>query len=341
MTFDELIAPMPKSVFLEDYLDRKHLVLRGAPDRFAHVLPWADIERLVEMRGIWNERNLKLFLDGAPVRWEDYCTQQRRNAEQRPVPEPERVRYWIGRGASIILNGVDSLTPGLGSVNAALERAGLGGCWANVYISWPGHPALPLHRDSSDVFVVQVDGCKTWNIWEARDKWPSPHPAFKLPPVDQLIAQRGRLLEQITLRQGDLLYIPHGQFHEALAETTHSVHVTYGVWRPTPFDLLRQLMERAELETPLRKPLPLRDGSAESGVAIQAAIEDAAVHLSQLFKSAGLWAEFERLIEKKLGTRPSGAKLQAIGMRRANRLDNMERDVSDRRLASENQPPST
>jgi ribosomal protein L16 Arg81 hydroxylase len=323
MTFDELIAPMPKTVFLEEYLDRKHIVLRGAPDRFSNVLPWNDIERLVDMRGIWSERNLRMFLDGQPIRWEDYCTQQRRSSEQRPIPEPERVRYWVARGASIVLNGVDTFTPGLGSVNAALEQAGLGGCWANVYISWPGHPALPLHRDSSDVFVVQVDGSKTWNIWEARDTWPSPHPAFKMPPLEQLIAQRGKLLEQVTLRQGDLLYLPHGQFHEALAETTHSVHVTYGVWRPTPFDLLRQLMERAELETPLRKPFPVRDGSAESMAALKAAVEDAAVHVSQLFKSAGLWAEFEHLIEKKLGTRASGANLQSIGMAGSKHSDAM------------------
>lgn len=330
MTFDELIAPMPKSVFLADYLDRKHVVLRGAPDRFANVLPWADIERLVEMRGIWTERNFRMFLDGQPIRWEDYCTQQRRGSEPRPVPEPERIRYWVARGASVVLNGVDTFTPGLGSVNAALEHAGLGGCWANIYISWPGHPALPLHRDSSDVFVVQVDGCKTWNIWEARDPWPSPHPAFKMPALEQLIAQRGRLLEQVTLRQGDLLYLPHGQFHEALAETTHSVHVTYGVWRPTPFDLLRQLMERAELEAPLRKPFPLRDGSAESKAAIQAAIEDASVHFSQMFKSAGLWAEFERLIAKKLGTRAPGDKLQAIGMASPNHSIRIKRDDPSR-----------
>jgi hypothetical protein len=106
MTFDELIAPMPKSVFLADYLDRKHVVLRGAPDRFANVLPWADIERLVEMRGIWTERNFRMFLDGQPIRWEDYCTQQRRGSEPRPVPEPEHrtLRLRLGRDMKGLLN---------------------------------------------------------------------------------------------------------------------------------------------------------------------------------------------------------------------------------------------
>jgi ribosomal protein L16 Arg81 hydroxylase len=83
-------------------------------------------------------------------------------------PIAAKVQEWVARGASVVMNDVDSLTPGLAGVSAALEGAGLGKAQANVYISWQSHKAFHAHYDTHDVWAVQVEGEKTWNIWEGR-----------------------------------------------------------------------------------------------------------------------------------------------------------------------------
>ena len=77
------------------------------------------------------------------------------------------------------MNDVDSLSPGLAGVSEALEGAGLGKAQANVYVSFQSHKAFPAHYDTHDVWAVQVEGEKTWNIWEGRADYPLPHPVFR------------------------------------------------------------------------------------------------------------------------------------------------------------------
>ena len=54
----------------------------------------------------------------------------------------------------------------------------------------------------------------------------------------------------VDLKPGDLLYIPHGVYHEALAGPEHSLHLSFGVSHVTGADLLQPLMQAL-----LREPI--------------------------------------------------------------------------------------
>ena len=47
---------------------------------------------------------------------------------------------------------------------------------------------------------------------------------------------KGRVAEEILMRPGDLLYLPRGQFHDALASTDASIHVTLSCAEPNGLD---------------------------------------------------------------------------------------------------------
>src|SRR6185503_19236696 len=132
--------------------------------------------------------------------------------------------------------------PGLASVSNALEAAGLGKVQANVYISWQSHKAFRTHYDTHDVWAVQVEGEKDWNIWEGRADWPIPHPVFKGQPQAHHDQARGKLRGVVKMKPGDLLYLPRGWYHDALAEAPASVHVAYGVHAPLGMDLMNILL---------------------------------------------------------------------------------------------------
>ena len=86
----------------------------------------------------------------------------------------------------------------------------------NVYHSGPSATALNKHYDTYDVFVLQLEGEKTWTIQEDGN-------AEDLGSINSW--------ETITMRPGDLLYVPKGVFHAAqTAEGCDvSTHVTIGL----------------------------------------------------------------------------------------------------------------
>jgi hypothetical protein len=150
---------------------------------------------------------------------------------------------------------------GLAGISTALEGAGLGKAQANVYISWQSHKAFHTHYDTHDVWAVQVEGEKIWNIWEGRADYPIAHPAFRGQPQAHHDQARGKLRGTVHMKPGDLLYLPRGWYHDALAEAPSSVHIAYGVHAPLGMDLMSILAERVLYDPEFRKPLPRQDGS--------------------------------------------------------------------------------
>ncbi|MBK1657733.1 cupin domain-containing protein [Paracraurococcus ruber] len=297
MTFAELLAPMPPEQFFAEFHDRKPLHIRGGAAKFAHVLSWRQINRLLDMTHVWSSQSLKLVLDGKPVAPEEYCTRATsRDNDQVMQPVAARIRDWVAKGASVVLNDVDSLTPGLAAVSHALEAAGLGKAQGNVYISWQSHKAFPAHYDTHDVWAVQVEGEKTWNVWDGRADWPIPHPAFRTESQAQHEQQKGRLREKVLLKAGDILYLPRGWYHDALAEAPASVHVAFGLHAPLGLDLLNILHERALYDVEFRKPLPRQDGSAAAKFALTSRAQQLAQRLAELARDPKVMAALEQFV---------------------------------------------
>jgi ribosomal protein L16 Arg81 hydroxylase len=264
-----LLAPVTPERFFAEHYDKAPLHVRGEPGKFAAVLSWRGINRLLDMTHIWSGTSLKLVMDSQTVPPETYCTRaQGRDGAPLLQPDSRRVQDWVSRGASIVLNDVDSLTPGLASVANALEAAGLGKAQANAYISWQSHKAFRTHYDTHDVWAVQVEGEKTWNIWEGRAEWPIAHPVFRSQKQEHHDQARGVLRGTVLMKPGDLLYLPRGWYHDALAEAPASVHIAYGVHAPLGMDLLNILLERALHDAEFRKPLPRQDGTAAAKFAL-------------------------------------------------------------------------
>jgi ribosomal protein L16 Arg81 hydroxylase len=183
-------------------------------------------------------------------------------------PDARRVQEWIARGASVVMNDVDSLTPGLASVSHALESAGLGKSQANVYISWQSHKAFRTHYDTHDVWAGAGGGREDLEHLGRPGGVADPAPGLQGPEAGHHDAARGKLRGTVLMKPGDLLYLPRGWYHDALAEAPASVHIAYGVHAPLGMDLLNILLERALHDPEFRKPLPRQDGTAPAKFAL-------------------------------------------------------------------------
>ena len=108
--------------------------------------------------------------------------------------------------------------PRLETFRTALEQWFEKSVVMTIYHSGPNASALPPHTDSYDVLVLQLEGCKDWEI------------------VQGFAATR--TVTQLTLQPGDLLFIPYNVIHSA--RTTegfdYSTHLTIGLlnkWKPS------------------------------------------------------------------------------------------------------------
>ncbi len=315
MNLAELLAPVSPETFFAEYHDRQPLHVKGGAAKFAGVLGWRAINRLLDMTHAWSSQSLKLYLDGKPIPVEQYCVSAlSRDAVQGMQPDAAKVAECIRRGASVVMNDVDSLTPGLAGVSAALEGAGLGKAQANVYISWQSHKAFPAHYDTHDVWAVQVEGEKIWNVWEGRAEWPISHPVFRSQDQAHHETAKGRLREKVLLKTGDLLYLPRGWYHDALAEAPSSVHVAYGAHAVLGMDVMNILMERVLYETGFRQPLPRQDGTASAKFALTQRVGQLGARLAELAKDPKVLSVIEGYVANHRYQRGGNDLLAARGL---------------------------
>ncbi len=203
----------------------------------------------------------------------------------------EQVQYLLQRGASLVLEKVDQQSEQLGilcdQLSGELEcRTGF-----NLYLSYPNEGAFRLHYDTHDLFVLQLQGAKLWELYGET----TPYPTENGRHINE--AKPNEQLESILLQAGDVLYIPKGHWHKAMAQAhPHpSLHLTLGLYGPTGLDLLDYLKQTLESQVSFRAPLyPLPWQPTTQTTHLNALAE----HLNDFL--AGSWqADFETYVRHK------------------------------------------
>ena len=127
MNFEEIMAPLGADTFLRDYLGQRPVHIQGTPDKFHDVMNWDVLNRLLGATSIWTHQTLALVMDKEPIPPASYtASAPGRNGGTELRPDPVRVQQHIARGATLVLNFIDHLTPELQAFADAIEEA-LGG----------------------------------------------------------------------------------------------------------------------------------------------------------------------------------------------------------------------
>ena len=258
-SFQQLLDPMTPERFFEEHHGRRPLHVRGAADKFASVMSWATLNRILGM-AVWGSYSMQLMMDRQRVPPAAYCRSTvDRNQQRQMQPDAEQVMALVRRGASLLLNEIETLHPGVLAVVETLEAALGAKSSGNLYCSWKERQAFDSHCDKHDVYALQIIGEKRWNVYRGRADNPIEHPAFKNVSQAENDRMKGAVAEQVLMRPGDLLYLPRGQFHDALASSEASVHVTFSCSEPNGLDWLSMLWELAVGDSRIRADLPRAD----------------------------------------------------------------------------------
>lgn len=271
-SFADLLDPVTPERFFGDYHHKKPLHIPGSPDKFASIMSWDVINRMLAM-DVWNNQTLQLYVDRQQVPPGAYCRRTVNRQRQTVMqPDSERVKDMLRRGASLLLNEIETLHPGTLAVVETIRQTLGAKVSANLYCSWQERQAFDSHYDRHDVYVLHVHGEKSWRVYEGRADNPIEHAAFYNIPQADYDRMKGKVALEPVVRPGDLLYLPRGQFHDALATSEASVHVTFACSEPTGLDWLTQLWEQAVQDSGFRAYLP-RDDGPDGEAALRAHLE--------------------------------------------------------------------
>lgn len=241
-TFADIISPISPEVFFAEHYDRKLAHIKGAAKKFADVMSWESLTEILNMSAVWSSKTLQLVMDKDVVPPAAFCeSAPNRDGQEVLRPNTDKVMALLRRGASLVANDIDTLTPGLRGVAAALESAVYGKTQANLYCSWREHQAFGSHFDTHDVYAMHIAGEKLWRIYETRADRPIAHPDFKSYGQEWHDANRGAVAQEILMQPGDLLYIPRGLYHDALATSDGTIHIAFGVTHVIGLDAIDML----------------------------------------------------------------------------------------------------
>ncbi|SNB75860.1 Ribosomal protein L16 Arg81 hydroxylase, contains JmjC domain [Arboricoccus pini] len=263
MDFETLLSPIGADAFKRDYLGKKPLHLQGAADKFAKIMNWEVLNRLLGMTTIWSAASLPMVLDKEAIPPTQTSSMAvGRDGGQVLRPDPAKVKKFLKAGATLVANDIDQLTPELSALSRAMEETLGGKVQGNLYLSSKRKQAFRVHYDTHDVFAVHVMGEKTWMVFEGKAENPIAHQVFKSQTAEHHEKAKGALWKEVRLKPGDLLYLPRGQYHYALADDGACAHVAMGVTYPIGIDVFSYLFERVVLEPMGRMNLPQGDKAA-------------------------------------------------------------------------------
>ena len=258
-SFRQLIAPLTPEEFFREVWDQRAFHIAGDADKFSHLFSWNEFNRLLNMSKLWSDRTMKIVLDGRHLDAGEYARAGRtRERNQAMLPEPELVLSLLRRGATIILDLIETLAPGVAAIAGALQAATGSVAVCNGYCSWSAHQGFPVHFDTTDVIAIHFEGVKVWRIYEGRAEQPvdvEGHNFESFAPEHHARA-KGKLLKEIEMQPGHVLYLPRGQYHEALASSEACLHLSFGINQPTGVDLIKLVSHSLVDEEFFRRSIP-------------------------------------------------------------------------------------
>jgi bifunctional lysine-specific demethylase and histidyl-hydroxylase NO66 len=138
------------------------------------------------------------------------------------------VRGAYADGYTIVLEDVEQYMRAIASLSNAIEVELNFATKVNAYVTPPKSQGFVTHYDGHDVLILQIQGSKTWHLYEGADV-----PPHQLRREKKWVAEGLPSPTDLCLEVGDVLYLPRGLIHAAEATSEPSVHLTVGIHAPT------------------------------------------------------------------------------------------------------------
>ena len=271
--FQAILDPTPLDVFYDEYWEKKPLLVKARKEnrnRYDGLLSLKSIKEMSKNHPLYYARDLNV------TRYQKDSNGVKRRITLDKLPEDEkdaetgvlvkRSELWSNydSGCTIRLLCPHKYNDAVHSLLSTLEGELQCMVGANAYLTPPNAAqGFAPHYDDIEAFCLQLEGSKRWKVY---------NPTLKLPrtssedfTVDDLKDMEPVM--DVTLEQGDILYMPRGWIHQACTlkdNNEHSLHLTVSAmqqwaWCDLMDIVIPEAMENAvmsETSSSLRQGLP-------------------------------------------------------------------------------------
>lgn len=228
-----------EATFLAEHFDRKPLLRRDClGGRHAELLAFADLDRMLSTETI-RPPYIGVFRDGETVHEHAYTrVAQVQGSLLSDTVDPVKVVRQLHAGATVTWNSLNHFRPNLRALAADLAARFAARIDIMAFLAPPTIQGFRPHADAVDLFVIQLAGTKHWRVWEPT----RPHraDAVEYHSADEL----GPPSLEMSMRPGDVLYMPYGTPHAVVAEDTVSLHISVMIRPRLWSDLLNRAVQQ-------------------------------------------------------------------------------------------------
>lgn len=228
---------MPAPQFLDKHFTRLPFSRPGGAADFKHLLDWNVVEKIIQK----DKSVLRIVKDGQMV--SDYAKLSFDEVKKRHA-----------EGCTLLVRFAEKSDDKLNALAESFAQLFRTDVDIQLYCTPEGHNAFGWHYDVEEVFILQCRGSKHYTI---RPNTIHPNPHVKSIPQNQGYEnEKSTAAIQVTLAEGDCLYIPSGWWHRAETRS-ESMHISVGLMPRCALDPLEAFPDYLAANSYWRTRMPV------------------------------------------------------------------------------------
>lgn len=251
--FEALISPLSPEEFFTKFWDQKLLHISGPSGRFNEVMSTEDFCKALYEAKLGDTR-LKYLQKSLGDRDEsqDFFLRQKAAWSNQLNPSDLAQQFRTG---TLVFDSIQRTIPSAKTWCRSLYSDLNSRISINAYFSAGlDASAFDAHFDPQDVFILQLEGEKEWQLWE-RDRAKNCVRGF--PERRELTGPERPADETVLMTPGDMLYVPKGMWHWPRSlDDNPSLHMTLTIVMPRATDILKWLGQALKEDEDCRATLP-------------------------------------------------------------------------------------
>lgn len=245
-TFEKFIAPLSTKEFLDNYWQITPLFLTRK-DEIKDLISVDEIDAFLSSSSL-SFPSVRIIGNGTALELETY---KQNGKGVFNFLNKEKVFELFAQGNTIVIQGASFLFKKLGKFVQAIESETGMQVHPNIYITPSNSKGFNPHFDTHEVFVYQVSGSKSWNIYDMPVQAPIGTWHLTAQQTKQYLESEPD--HKLELNEGNILYIPRGVVHDAFTNDEPSIHITFGFHPILKLDVLKQLISKAKKKSFFRE----------------------------------------------------------------------------------------
>ncbi|SKC83351.1 JmjC domain-containing protein [Ohtaekwangia koreensis] len=257
MNLEWLIHPVSKETFVEEYLEKKPLVVkRNDPHYFNRLMSLEDIDVVLERGSISGRVEITMPNAQKKIPAAEYLNSQHsKNVVIRKGFNVSKMeQLYMQEKATILINASQYEWPALERLLETINNDLKTTSGANIFITPAQAQCFPAHFDEHDLFIIQIAGKKRWRIYESALYLPTQPQGGRVFDFSKL-----NLLYDLDIEAGDIVYFPRGFVHEVITTDSMSAHITLGCMHTTWLSVVAAYIRQLAEEEPLLRGAYMKD----------------------------------------------------------------------------------